>query len=50
MTRAQTSEPTPILYGVNIYTYHPARFKNFQFFNARFKANASDILYEESQI
>jgi hypothetical protein len=46
--RRQVS-PRQYLYGVSINTYRLARLKIFQFFNASFKANASNILYEESQ-
>lgn len=46
--RRQVS-PRQYLNGVSISTYHLARLKIFQFFNASFKANASNIFYEVSQ-
>ena len=45
--RATISEPTPNRR--EHLTYHPVA-KNYQFSDTRFKANASNVLYEESQI
>jgi hypothetical protein len=46
--RGTISEPTPL--GVSILLIHSFLIKNYQFSKARFKANASNILYEETQI